>query len=398
MLNREYKYTTEQLREFQALPLERKIGITCARLTEFYTHFNGKVFVSFSGGKDSTVLLYIARKLFPEIKALYLDTGLEYPEIKEFVKTFDNVDIRRPEISFKKVIETVGYPVVSKEMSQYISEYRNYLAKQKNAGIERKSPITEFEAISRENALHEQIRQSTRTGETYFKYLEDAIAANEAQQIQPKQNCKCYHVNFFLTPPPSVENGGKKYNEFRYNMCKRWAFLVDAPFKISSKCCNIMKKNVSHKYQAETGLHPIIGTMAEESLLRKVSWLKNGCNAFNAAEPKSTPMAFWTEQDVLKYIKLQNIPIASIYGDIIECADGKLKTTGAKRTGCMFCLFGIHHEKEPNRIQRLYFTHRKIYDYILDKLGFREVMEWLGVPYKPVIDLFNYNGENKNNA
>ena len=173
----EFKYTTAQLREFQALPLERKVGITCARLTEFYTHFDGKVFVSFSGGKDSTVLLHIARALFPDIRALFLDTGLEYPEIKEFVKSFDNVDIRRPEMSFKKVIETVGYPVISKEMSQYISEYRNYIAKQKAGKVKpRKSPITEFEAI-REDALHERIRRETGVGGGYFKYLEDAILA-----------------------------------------------------------------------------------------------------------------------------------------------------------------------------------------------------------------------------
>lgn len=169
-------------------------------------------------------------------------------------------------------------------------------------------------------------------------------------------------------------------------MCKRWAFLVDAPFKISSKCCNIMKKDVSHAYQKETGRHPIIGTLAAESMLRRISWLKNGCNAFDATEPKSTPMAFWTEQDVLQYIKKMQIPISPIYGEIVEGNDGKLKTTGAQRTGCMYCLFGIHHEKQPNRIQRLYYTHPKIYRYILDNLGFREVMGYMGVPYEPVID------------
>ena len=147
-----------------------------------------------------------------------------------------------------------------------------------------------------------------------------------------------------------------------------------------------MKKDVSHQYQQETGRHPVIATMAAESMLRKVSWLKNGCNAFDAAEPKSTPMAFWTEQDVLRYIKMKNLPMASIYGDIVEKSDGKLMTTGAHRTGCMFCLFGCHHEKQPNRIQRLYYTHPKIYNYILDKLGFREVMEYMGIPCQPVID------------
>lgn len=338
-----FKYTTGQLRELQALPLERKVGITCARLTEFYTHFEGKVFVSFSGGKDSTVLLYIARKLFPEIKALYLDTGLEYPEIKEFVKTFENVDIRRPSISFKSVIEQEGYPVVSKEVSQYLREYREWLARQ-----------TEAQA--------------------------------KGEEIKP--SC---HMKYFNSLPPedAKERKVPYYNTFRFEMCQRHAYLLDAPFKISEKCCKIMKKDISHQYQRETGNHPIIGTMAEESLLRKVTWLKNGCNAFDSREPKSTPMAFWTEQDVLQYIKAKNIPMAPIYGNIVEGKNGKLMTTGAHRTGCMFCLFGINHEKQPNRIQRLYFTHRKIYDYILNNLGFKDVMEFMGLPYKPVFDLFN---------
>ena len=161
--------------------------------------------------------------------------------------------------------------------------------------------------------------------------------------------------------------------------------VVDAPFRISEQCCKIMKKDVSKEYQTMTGRHPIIGTLAQESMLRRVNWLKKGCNAFYAKEPKSTPMAFWTQQDVLRYIQMKQIPISPIYGDIVEGRDGRLKTTGEERTGCMFCLFGIHHEPQPNRIQRLYYTHPKIYDYIMDKLGFREVMR---IPHEPVPDLF----------
>ena len=115
----------KRLKELQALPLQRKIGFTAARITEWYNHYEGKVCVSFSGGKDSTVLLRIARKLYPDIKAVYCDTGLEYPEIKEFVKTFDNVDIVRPKMSFKQVIEKYGYPVVSKEVAELIYDKRS---------------------------------------------------------------------------------------------------------------------------------------------------------------------------------------------------------------------------------------------------------------------------------
>ena len=60
-----------------------------------------------------------------------------------------------------------------------------------------------------------------------------------------------------------------------------------------------------------------------------------------------------------------------------------LTTTGAKRTGCMFCMFGVHLEKEPNRFQRMALTHPKQYDFCIHKLGCGKVLDFLGVPYAP---------------
>ena len=97
------KNSMERLKELQALPLERKVGFTAARIAEFYKAMDGKVVVSFSGGKDSTVLLYLVRKLFPDVKAVFADTGLEFPEIRDFVKTWDNVDWVKPEMPFNQV-------------------------------------------------------------------------------------------------------------------------------------------------------------------------------------------------------------------------------------------------------------------------------------------------------
>ena len=82
--------------------------------------------------------------------------------------------------------------------------------------------------------------------------------------------------------------------------------------------------------------------------------------------------------------KKKNIPISPIYGEVIQDKKGKWITTGAKRTGCMYCLFGIQFDKEPNRIQQLAQTHPQMYQYILDKLGFREVMDFMKIPYEPV--------------
>ena len=115
----------KRLKELQALPLERKIMITQARIIEWYSYYKGQVYVSFSGGKDSTVLLTIARQCFPDIEAVFVDTGLEYPEIRQYVKSFDNVTIIRPKLRFDEVIKKYGYPLISKEVSKKISEYRS---------------------------------------------------------------------------------------------------------------------------------------------------------------------------------------------------------------------------------------------------------------------------------
>ena len=123
--------------------------------------------------------------------------------------------------------------------------------------------------------------------------------------------------------------------------------------------------------------------------------------------PKSTPMAFWTEQDVLLYIKENNLPICSVYGDIIEDRTGTeevegqmtisdldgfegmelfdakrlpLKTTGCNRTGCMFCGFGCHLEKEGDgRFERMKLTHPQVYDYVMrpDGLNYKEIIDWI---------------------
>lgn len=93
-------------------------------------------------------------------------------------------------------------------------------------------------------------------------------------------------------------------------------------------------------------------------------------------------MSFWTEQDVLAYLKMTGIPYASVYGEIVE-ENGRLTTTGAKRTGCMFCMFGVHLEKKPNRFQRMALTHPKQYDFCIHKLGCGKVLDFLGVPYAP---------------
>ena len=160
---------------------------------------------------------------------------------------------------------------------------------------------------------------------------------------------------------------------------KRWQFLVDSPFKISNKCCDVMKKKPFHDYMKQyKGGGVLVGTLTCESSLRKQAWLRTGCNAFNNG--KGMPLSFWTEQDVLQYIINEKIQIPAVYGDIIKVGN-KLTTTGEHRTGCMFCPIAVRREREPNRFQRMQLTHPKLHDYCINRLGLKELLDSVGVPY-----------------
>ena len=158
---------------------------------------------------------------------------------------------------------------------------------------------------------------------------------------------------------------------------------------------------------------PIVGTMCCESSSREKSWLMNGCNAFDAKYPQSRPLSFWTENDILMYLFLYDVPYASVYGEIKckykgeVCPADKAKelllsdlstksidfekdfefyTTGVSRTGCMFCAFGAHLESCPNRFQQMKITHPKQYEYCMKSvenggLGMAEVLDYIGIDH-----------------
>lgn len=188
---------------------------------------------------------------------------------------------------------------------------------------------------------------------------------------------------------PSVDRS--QFSQVRYK------FLLTAPFEVSNRCCNVFKKNLSHSYNRKNNMHPILASMASESRLRTQKWLENGCNGFNLKEPVSNAMAFWTDGDVLLYIKEHGLKMCSVYGDIVtdyrslkQCEgqvsfadlglfDNKpvLTTTGCLRTGCVGCGFGLHLEKRPNRLELIdKVSNPKLRDYILRGGAFDENGLW----------------------
>ena len=329
--------TAEEIVELMKRPLAQKVLMAQTRIQEWYYAWDGQCYVSFSGGKDSTVLSYLAASVLHNMGCpyplylLYLDTGLEYPEIRKFTKEYVEwlkskfpglevvLEVERPKLRFDEVIKLWGYPYPSKEVAMKIHEARS------------------------------------KPGGASWNQLHGTYLSKNG-----KTNRK------------SVTN---------------WKFLLDAPFKISHRCCYVMKKNPAKRYERRTKRKPIVGMMAEESFARKAKWLQTGCNAFDGDRPTSNPIMSWTQQDILRFIKDNQIFFSSVYGDILEDENGKLHTTGCDRTGCVFCLFGIHADGTPNRIQKLKETHPKQYEYCIKDveeggLGLGKVMDWLQIPYK----------------
>ena len=177
------KHELWELQQMQSLPLETKIVKTQQRIRDWYNYFDGNVYLSFSGGKDSTVLKHIIENTpgIYDVPSVFVDTGLEYPEIRKFVQSFEDVEIVRPKMLFTDVIKKYGYPVISKEVSRRV------------------------------------------------QYARKAI----------EQHREANHNDYLKLCGLALDSNGHKS---RYN-CDKWKFLLDAPFKCSAECCTIMKKH-----------------------------------------------------------------------------------------------------------------------------------------------------------
>ena len=348
-------------KELLALPLEDKALLSREKIAQWYSAWDGKCYVSFSGGKDSTVLAYLVAQelsryrmpIYP-LTLVFVNTGLEYPEIQHFVndyaawlqRQFPRIKVQlvrlRPKLNIRQVLTRYGYPVIGKKQARFIRD------------------------------------------------LQNAHGQNDAT------------VNLHLT---GYNRQGVYCSTMK--LADKWHYLKDAPFHISEQCCDVMKKAPAKRYESASGCVPFTAMMASESQQREKEWKRTGCNAFEGKRPMSKPMSFWIEQDVLHYLRDGNIPYCSVYGDIVA-SDGEndypstliekpLHCTGCQRTGCMFCAFGAHLEKGENRFERMKQTHPKHYDFCIGGgaydpadgmwkpnekgLGYGRVLDFIGVRY-----------------
>ena len=281
-----------KLKQRQSLSLEVKIELTKMKILSFYNNYGGNIYVAYSGGKDSEVLLHLAKQVNKSIKAIFVDTGTEIDTKNHAIKKADIV--LKPKKSMLEVWEKYGVPFPSKQQANFIEKAKN----------------------------------------TKSDYLRSRLLTG------------------------IMKDGSKTM----FKISEKWKPIIDSDIKVSDKCCYYLKKEPFKRYNKQTGEKPMIGTMATDGRERKKMYLQSGC--INFEREVATPLGFWTDQDILEYLKKFNVDYCkSAYGDIIEI-EGKLKTTKATRTGCIGCGFGVHLEKEPNRFQRMDEKQR---DVILNK-------------------------------
>jgi 3'-phosphoadenosine 5'-phosphosulfate sulfotransferase (PAPS reductase)/FAD synthetase len=396
--------TVEELQRLQKLPLEQKIVMTKQRIMQWVEHYGeDRVAISFSGGKDSTVLIHIARQLYPNLKACFIDVPTQYPELRTFSEKFDNVDIVKPRISFMQVCDQYGFPLISKEVSECVSGARKYLTKvlEEMNAPDRQTDSTRISIGTTEYVELASMQNPSAVGTTTILENSEELANILNDRMLNRKGGSNQRVAIMLgmlTNDQKIQANIPSENRSKFSQ-EKYKFFLDAPFEISNMCCNVMKKYPAHDYTKKTGRLFITAQMAEESRIRMQKWVQNGCNGFEMKHPISNPMSFWTEKDVLEYIVKYGIEICSVYGDIVEDygdqVDGQMcladfgigekqcqyKCTGCKRTGCMLCGFGAHFDKPgEGRFERLKETHPGMYG-LLDKVQnngvtFREAIEW----------------------
>lgn len=339
LLEESLKFPKDSFYSMKYQPYELKPSFSMKRVYQWNDYWNGNIYISFSGGLDSTVLAYIVCQAYRhyglkgKIPLVFSDTGVEFPETRQFVhqytdwlkEKFPELDIElvtiRPKHNFQWVCEHYGFPITSKDTAGKIRKLRH-----------------------------------GKLSEKYRNYL----------------------LN------------GDERGKFGM-LSKKWQYLANPEITIediSEQCCEILKKEPFKRYVKETGRQPFIGITQDESFRRENQYNHTGCNVYDGTTIKSQPLGFWPKQEVIQYAVEQQIPLCSVYGEAVKDENGQWRFTREQRTGCCICAFGCHLEEEPNRFQRLrasdVTSHRKICEYGMriknNGVTYEEALHHVGIP------------------
>lgn len=199
-------------------------------------------------------------------------------------------------------------------------------------------------------------------------------------------------------------------------------------FKVSNECCYWLKEKPCDDWAKAHQSYPYLGMMASEGGQREEALTDHGCNYYGKTVMRSAPFAPFLRNDILMlameanewylnnldlfeqlyyeqpysrtaegkiipYVPVESI-IPEIYGEIVTDEVGNLKTTGAQRTGCSMCGFGIHMEERPHRFDQLRVRNEMewrfyMYDCCIDietneHYGWGRVLNYIGVPWEDI--------------
>ena len=312
-MEEETRYTKQDLETMRAWTLQRKIQVTQTRLIEWLGRYDWNVYVSFSGGKDSTVLADLAARVYQvfscpkrqdPLRLVFVNTGLEYPEIQKFVRDFAEwlkakykipveLEILHPSMTFPQVLSKYGYPVISKETAKVI----------------------------------------------YYARRGSRWAINRLDGLDKHGNESKFKERF-----------------------KKYKFLIDAPFETSQLCCDVMKKGPAHIRNLEDQYYSTLGAVNSDGMPHGKGGVSNPVERVVLNIPQSV-------SDTIANMRRENEKLTAIKGEILS----ELNALNYREKAVIYGFYidGLQWERLSQRVNYSPRQCRNIRNIALERLAKR---------------------------